>query len=144
MGRKVSKEEGKDALKRAEDTGLLHNAMNVQQGPPFICNCCGCCCAVLRGITQLEIPTAVAKSNFIPEIMEDECTGCAECVESCQINSIELDDSIAVLKRERCIGCGLCASNCPVDAITMNRRQEETVPPESMNDLMAKISEGRV
>ena len=144
MGRKVSKEEGKDALKRAEDAGLVHNTLNVQQGSLFICNCCGCCCALLRGITQLEIPTAVAKSNFIPEIMEDECTGCGECVEICQIKAIELDDSIAVLRRERCIGCGVCASNCPVDTIVMKRRQEETVPPASIEDLMVKISEGRV
>ena len=143
LGRKVSKEEGKDALKRAEDAGLVHNALNVQQGALNICSCCGCCCALLRGITQLEMSTAVAKSNFIAAIMEDECTGCGECAESCQINAIELNDSIAVLKKERCIGCGVCASNCPVDAIVMNRRQEETVPPASMEDLMVKISEGR-
>lgn len=144
MGRKVSKEEGQDALKRAEDAGLVHTSMNVQQGPIIICNCCGCCCNMLRGITQLKIPTAIAKSNFIPEIMEDECNGCGECVESCQVNAIELDDSIAVLKEKRCIGCAVCASTCPVDAITMNRRHEETVPPTSINELMVKISEGRV
>ena len=32
MGRKVTKEEGKNALKRAEDAGLVHNAVNVQKG----------------------------------------------------------------------------------------------------------------
>ena len=144
MGRRVTKEEGKNALKRAEDAGLVHNAMNVQQGALFICNCCGCCCALLRGITQLEIPTAVAKSNFIAEILEDECTGCGECEEICQIKAIEMDDSVAVVLKERCIGCGICASHCPVDAIAMNRREEETVPPLSIDDLMMKISEGRV
>jgi Pyruvate/2-oxoacid:ferredoxin oxidoreductase delta subunit len=144
MGRKVSKEEGKNALKRAEDAGLVHNAMNVQQEALFICNCCGCCCALLRGITQLEIPTAVAKSNFIAEIAEDECTACGECVEICQVKAIELDDSVAVVKKERCIGCGVCASQCPVEAIIMKRKQEETVPPLLIDQLMMNISEGRV
>ena len=143
MGRKVSKEEGKNALKKAEDAGLIHNALNAQQGALFICNCCGCCCALLRGITQLKIPTAVAKSNFIAEILEDECSGCGECEEICQIKAIELDNSVAVLNKERCIGCGICASHCPVEAITMNRREAQTVPPLSPNDLMVKISEGR-
>ena len=115
MGRRVSKEEGKNALKRAEDAGLVHSAMNVQQGALFICNCCGCCCALLRGITQLEIPTAVAKSNFVAEILEDECTACGECEEICQIKAIEMDDSVAVVLKERCIGCGVCASRCPVE-----------------------------
>jgi Na+-translocating ferredoxin:NAD+ oxidoreductase subunit B len=144
MGRKVTKEEGKKALKRAEEAGLVHCAMNVQQGALFICNCCGCCCLLLRGITQLHIPTAVAKSNFIAEISEDECTGCGECAETCQVKAIELVDSIAVLGEGLCIGCGVCASNCPVEAITMTRREQETVPPSSINDLMVKISQGRV
>lgn len=144
MGHRVTKEEGKNALKKAEDAGLVHNIFNVQQGPFAICNCCGCCCALLRGITQLEIPTAVAKSNFIAEVAEDECTGCGECEEICQIKAIKLDDSIAVLNKKRCIGCGVCASRCPVEAITMNRREEETVPPPTRDDLMMKISEGRV
>jgi len=143
MGRKVSKEEGKTALKKAEEAGLIHCAMNAQQGALFICNCCGCCCALLRGITQIKIPTAVANSNFVPEILEDECSGCGECEEICQLNAIELDNSVAVLNQERCIGCGICASTCPVEAITMKRREAQTVPPLSTNELMGKISEGR-
>ena len=144
LGRKVTKEEGKNALKRAEDAGLVHNALDVQKGSPFICSCCGCCCAVLRGITQLKIPTAVAKSNFIAEIAEDDCTGCGECEELCQIKALELEDSVALLLEERCIGCGVCASHCPVDAITMKRREKETVPSASMDDLMLKIAEERM
>ncbi len=76
--------------------------------------------------------------------MEDECNGCGECEEICQIKAIKLGDSVAVLNKKRCIGCGVCATRCSVDAITMNRREEEAVPPPSMDDLMVKISEGRV
>jgi Pyruvate/2-oxoacid:ferredoxin oxidoreductase delta subunit len=145
LGRKVTKEEGKNALKRAEDAGLIHNALNVREGSPFICNCCGCCCALIRGITQLKIPMAVAKSNFVAHISEDDCTGCGECVEVCHIKAIELkDSSVACLLEERCIGCGVCASHCPVDTIAMQRREKETVPPATMDDLMMKIAEERM
>ncbi|WAC07015.1 MAG: 4Fe-4S binding protein [Thermodesulfobacteriota bacterium] len=144
MGRKVTKEEGKKALKRAEEAGLVHSTMNVQQGPLFICNCCGCCCMLLRGFTQLHLPIETAKSNFIAKISEDECTGCGACVEFCQVKAIELGDSVAVLDKKLCIGCGVCASNCPVEAITMARRKQTTVPPSSIDDLMVKISQGKV
>jgi len=143
LGRRVSKEEAKDALMRAEKSGLVHSTFNVQNGSLFICNCCGCCCAQLRGITQLGLPTAVAKSNFIANISEDDCVGCGECVDLCQIKAIELDDDIAKLIEGRCIGCGVCASSCPNEAISMIRRAEEIVPPEDINDLMEKIAEGR-
>lgn len=143
LGRRVSKEEGKNALKRAEDAGLVHNSLNVQDGSLFICNCCGCCCALLRGITQLELPTAVAKSNFIAEVSAEECTGCGVCEDRCQIHAISVVDSVSVVNERRCIGCGVCVSGCPTDAVTMRRREEEAVLPRDINELMMKIAEGR-
>ena len=143
LGRKASKEEAKNALKRAAEAGLVHCAMNVQKGGIGICNCCGCCCAILRGVTQLKIPTAVAKSNFVAELSEDECTGCGDCVDRCQVQALELTGSTVALKEERCIGCGLCVTTCPAEAITLKRRQEEIVPPNDINDLMVAIQKGR-
>jgi ferredoxin len=143
LGRKASKEEAKNALRKAEEVGLVHCAMNVQRGGIAICNCCSCCCAILRGITQLKIPTSVAKSNFIVDLLEDDCTGCGDCVERCQVNALELNDSIVSLKKERCIGCGLCVTTCPVEALTLKRRKEEIVPPNDVNNLMVAIQQGR-
>lgn len=143
LGRKASKEEAKDALGKAEEAGLVHCAMNVQTGGFFVCNCCGCCCALLRGITQLKIPTAIAKSNFIAHLSEDKCTGCGTCVERCHVHALELGDSTAILKEERCIGCGVCVSTCPEEALTMIKRKEQIEPPRTVNDLMAAMAEGR-
>jgi Na+-translocating ferredoxin:NAD+ oxidoreductase subunit B len=143
LGRRVSKEEGKTALKRAEAAGLVHNSLNVQDGSVFICNCCGCCCALLRGITELELPTAVAKSNFIAEVSLPDCTGCGECEDRCQIHAISIVDSVSVVDKKRCIGCGVCVTGCPVDAIAMIRRPEEDMLPANFNELMGKIAEGR-
>jgi Na+-translocating ferredoxin:NAD+ oxidoreductase RNF subunit RnfB len=121
----------------------VHSAFNVQKGAIGICNCCGCCCAILRGITQLEIPSAIAKSNFVVEIEEENCVGCGECVERCQVKALDLDDSVVVLLEERCIGCGVGVSSCPSEAIVMKRRKEGIVPPETVNELMARIAEDR-
>src|SRR4030042_1267016 len=41
MGRKVSKEEARETLKRAEEAGLVHASLNSQE-IDFISNCCSC------------------------------------------------------------------------------------------------------
>jgi len=145
LGRQVSKEEAKKALDRAEEAGLVHEALNVKEAKDalFICNCCGCCCAILRGITQLKIPTAVAKSNFMAVVDEERCVGCGECVERCHIDAISLDDSVIEINYDRCIGCGVCVPSCPEEALSMKKREIQIAPPDTMNDLMIKIMQGR-
>ena len=143
MGRRVSKEKAKEVLAMIREAGLIHNTMNVQQGSVFICNCCGCCCASLRAITELKIPTAVVKSNFIAEISSDECTGCGVCVERCHLHALELVDDVAHLIEERCIGCGVCEASCAFDAISLKRKAELAQIPSDVFDLMAQHVVGR-
>ncbi|MDX9789096.1 MAG: 4Fe-4S binding protein [Desulfobacterales bacterium] len=138
FGRRATKEEAKAVLARSREAGLVLNALNVQDGSFFICSCCGCCCAGLRGINELELPTAVAKSNYLAVISSDDCTGCGACVESCHVHALALVDDVAVLKQERCIGCGVCVGACNFDAISMKRKDEIEQPPANAEDLMVK------
>ena len=140
---KISRQSIREALHRAEEAGLVHNTLNTRENSFFICNCCGCCCAILRGITQLKLPASVAGSNFIAEIARDNCTGCGTCVDRCQVNALELVDDTAALHKERCIGCGLCVSGCDFDAVSLIRRAEDSTPPQTINKLMMKIYEHR-
>jgi ferredoxin len=144
LGRAVDKAEAKKALERAEKAGLVHSTLNVKEGGLFICNCCGCCCALLRGITQLKIPTSTAKSNFRARVSEQGCVGCNGCVDACHVKAIELKDSVAIISEESCIGCGLCVSACPLGAVTMERKEQIDATPETLNDLMVAIAAGRV
>ena len=47
--RKISVEEALKVLNRAEEAGLVHTSNNSADKANMICNCCPCCCTVLRG-----------------------------------------------------------------------------------------------
>lgn len=144
MGRRVSKEKAREVLVKIREAGLIHNTMNVQKDPVFLCNCCGCCCASLRAITELKIPTALVKSNFIAEISADDCVGCGSCVERCHLKALELVDNVAHLIEERCIGCGVCDASCDYDAISLKRKEEIAQIPADVMEFAVQHMAGRV
>lgn len=132
-GRSVSREEAHEILRKAEEAGLVHQSLNVENGQYFICNCCGCCCGVLRAINELEL-TDGSYSNYYAEIDVDYCTCCGICAdERCQVKAIEEDEDSYKVTREKCIGCGLCVSTCPASAIRLvcKKSEEQTAPPKS-------------
>lgn len=47
------------------------------------------------------------------------CSGCAECVEVCPLDAIEMKDDIAVVDPETCGDCGACVDVCPTESITV-------------------------
>jgi electron transport complex protein RnfB len=131
-GRPISKEQARDILKRAEEAALVHMTYNIESGHFFICNCCGCCCGVLRGINELGIKDAV-NTNYYAQIDPDRCVACGKCAEErCQVQAIRnLADAYQVL-RDRCIGCGLCVTTCPSEAISLVRKAPDEIelPPK--------------
>ena len=131
-GRPITKEEACRVLDMAEEAGLVHMTGNVQVGHMYICNCCGCSCAVLRGITELGLKGAAARSNYCAVVDEERCTGCGTCLERCQVKAIDLDDIAQV--SDLCIGCGLCVTTCPTEAMSLKIRvEQETVPADEMD-----------
>jgi Fe-S-cluster-containing hydrogenase component 2 len=136
-GKTMTKEEAYALLKKAEEAGLVHMTWNMKSGHFFICNCCGCCCGVLRSINDHGIPaTKVVNSHYVAEIDPEECVACGTCAdERCQVHAIEEGDTYKVVP-EKCIGCGLCVTTCPNDAIKLVRRPEDQIetPPEDETD----------
>ncbi len=137
-GRVISKEEAYELLKKAEEAALVHLTMNVQVGQIYICNCCKCCCGVLRSITDLGIPASlVINSHYYAEINSETCTSCGLCAEDrCQVDAIVEEHNRYTIVPERCIGCGLCISTCPVDAVRLVHRAPEEImtPPFTEDD----------
>lgn len=136
-GRVISREEAYALLNKAEEAGLVHLTWNIENGHFFICNCCGCCCGVLRGINELGLSASdVINSYYYAEIDPDECAACGTCMdERCQVRAIEEDGEAYRVIRERCIGCGLCISTCPSEAVKLVRKTGEEIesPPPDEN-----------
>jgi electron transport complex protein RnfB len=138
--REITKDEAHNILERAEEAGLVHTSNNSADKANLICNCCPCCCTVLRGKTQLNHPHAFLTSSYYAEIKADECSGCELCIdERCPVEAIEMVDDVARVITENCIGCGLCASACPTEAITLIKRSEEPEIPATVKDMAVQI-----
>ena len=137
LGRVISKSEAYELLKKTEEEALVHLSGNVQYGPIYICNCCKCCCGVLRAINELGIPAAdVVNAHYYAEIDADSCMACGLCAdERCQVGAVEEEGDAYRIIRERCIGCGLCITTCPAEAVRLvHKGKEELVTPPATED----------
>lgn len=137
FGKSISKKEVKKFLKSARDDGLVHKAFHIHLKPELdeegICNCCKCCCACFSLYYRGGAPH-YCYSSYLAKGNKDDCIGCGTCIEKCPMESIELEDDIAIINEEKCIGCGLCAYHCPEEAIHLMRTglREVFVPPPKM------------
>ena len=129
----ISRDEALALLDESEKLGLVHTVTNVVDGVYYVCNCCGCCCAVLRGVNEWGIENSVAKASYLAEVDGELCTGCGICAERCQVHAMAVVDGVATVDQSRCIGCGLCVSGCTADAASLRKRPdwEAIHPPET-------------
>jgi electron transport complex protein RnfB len=127
--RPITKEEALHILDEAEEAGLIHSAANYRDQHFYICNCCTCCCGVMRGIAEFGIPTAIAHSDFRAVVDAEVCSACGDCLERCQFAALSIPEWVCEVDYARCVGCGLCATACSTGALYLERRPEGEVPP---------------
>ncbi|HPI93429.1 MAG TPA: 4Fe-4S binding protein [Deltaproteobacteria bacterium] len=129
-GRRVNVQEALEILKKARDAGLVHMTENTSGRSNVLCNCCNCCCEMLRFATDVKTKGVLAPSRFRARVDEAACTACGLCEEICPVEAIAVEQGdAAVVKADACIGCGLCASVCPVEAIALTEaRPKEFIP----------------
>jgi ferredoxin len=106
-------------LRQAEEAGLVHTVGNTQREVYYICNCCTCSCAILRGVAEYGLLSAIAPSGFQARVDERLCTGCELCVERCQFGALSITDGVCKVDERRCFGCGVCVEACPYDVIKL-------------------------
>lgn len=131
-GKAITREEAYEVLRKSEEAGLVHLTNNLESGHWFLCNCCGCCCGVLRTVNRGAHNSI--NSHYYAEIDPELCVACGVCAdERCQVKAIEKGDEFYSILKEKCIGCGLCASTCAEEAITMvhKKTEDRSRPPKN-------------
>ncbi|MFA6451013.1 MAG: 4Fe-4S binding protein [bacterium] len=124
FARYLTKEEMKSKLIEFDDLGLIHQVNNTQNKITFICNCCACCCGLLRSKLVYGNQYVFNPSGFVAECDLEYCSQCGKCAdERCHLNAITMTDNGPVISAEQCIGCGLCVTGCPTDAMKLVRRE---------------------
>lgn len=139
--KEAGKDEALEVLDRAEKAGLVHSSTNSKEGAGVICNCCSCCCTILRGRLELGYKNSFVPSRFTAYSDSTTCTGCGTCIdERCPAHAIALsENSTAVVDEEKCIGCGLCVSGCPSSSMRMTGRKEKIETPANGQELGFKV-----
>jgi len=129
-GRKIDLDEAMEILRRSEEAGLVHMTENTRGRNNVICNCCSCCCEMLRFAKDTKTKGVLAPSRYLAQVLREECTGCGLCEDICPVDAVIIDaEEIAQVAQDSCIGCGLCASACPTGAISLDDiRTEDFIP----------------
>jgi ferredoxin len=132
LGRRVTKEEAHDHVRRCREAGLVHlvgrnklDTIWLGIGPGnkllTICNCCPCCC--LWRILPHIAPQIGSKTTKMPGVVitvTERCVGCGTCTQDvCFVDAISLVDNRAV-RNDACRGCGRCVDVCPQGAIEIS------------------------
>jgi ferredoxin len=148
MAEPVKTGEAMGILEQAKDAGLAQTADNVQRNVGYMCNCCGCCCAMMNAIRTFDIRNAIVSSNWIMEVDRSHCNGCGDCVDSCPVQAISLEVGKIGKKRRRwavrdetlCLGCGTCYPTCRYDGIEMKSRERRVLTPETTFDRLVTMA----
>ncbi len=145
-GRKVTKEEAKKRIKRAQELGLVHQT-NANARPLAICSCCTCCCGTLKPLLAGR-PQPSLKSNFHSSLNIELCKGtCPECIKICPAKAITVDkkNERPLIDLDKCIGCGLCVAACPEKALNLKRIVKPFIYPDTWDDYLRQraIQSGR-
>ncbi|NVM29679.1 MAG: 4Fe-4S binding protein [Candidatus Helarchaeota archaeon] len=150
LGRRVTKEEALEHVKKCREAGLIHIIgrdkldtawLNVGPGEKLltVCNCCECCC-LWRILPHLapELGNSFRKIPSVRVRVTERCVGCGTCSKGvCFIDAIHLINKKAIIKNT-CRGCGRCVDICPQNAIEISITDDRFVE-RTIEHISAKV-----
>jgi Pyruvate/2-oxoacid:ferredoxin oxidoreductase delta subunit len=133
-GRKITREEAREVLDRAEEAGLVHMSTNRQTMPAgmgFICNCDRWHCGAIKSAMEKPKPGLFFNSGFEPRFDADLCVACETCIDRCPPEALTMgENDVPEVDLDLCFGCAVCATGCPSEAIVMVTKPGFPEPPE--------------
>lgn len=75
----------------------------------------------LAGKSPLVKKALTACLASYPDVMEESCVGCGECLRMCPANAIIIKDKKPRIRRSVCIRCFCCQEFCPCGAMKSHR-----------------------
>jgi Pyruvate/2-oxoacid:ferredoxin oxidoreductase delta subunit len=136
--RKIDFPDMVEILRDCEKQGLVHNVDNCTKNIRSLCNCCQCCCILLKSINRGE-SFGGSSSRYTVTSEIEICKACKNCIELCPTSARKLENSKVKVDLNNCIGCGLCVTACPEGVNAMVLRGEAAKIPDSFTSLYAKI-----
>jgi len=104
----------------------------------------GIASAISMGVVALDLagttpwyPSSInsIKNHFDVELVEDKCTGAAECVLVCPREVLQMDGArrkVRIAAPEDCIRCGACIVQCPADALQFRFDDGRVIEPATV------------
>jgi NAD-dependent dihydropyrimidine dehydrogenase PreA subunit len=124
VSRPVTKAEAKQAVLRADKSGLMHTA-----NENTICNCCADCCYLSRARKRRNRELGAEAGGVVSwprqtkrvTVNTARCSRCALCVKRCPFGLFSLEGGTVSVRAECCVGCGLCVNTCPGGALELRK-----------------------
>lgn len=142
IARLITKDEALNILEKCKEHNLIQIGDNVQRKVSFICNCCTCCCHLIKGIKNYNLHKGIVSSNWIMDVDLSNCKGCGKCAKVCPVDAISINKNTEGAPKKRwavrdeavCLGCGLCSKICTTNGAVMKPRAQRIIAPETIFD----------
>ncbi len=144
LGREIRPGEAMAIIEANQNEGLILQPSNTVKAD-FVCSCCGCCCGMLQIHHSLPRPLDFWATNYYARVDPADCNGCGLCARRCQAQAMGVRGvkQPARVDLNRCLGCGHCIAVCPQKALALEKKAEESRPPETREDLFKILKANR-